>query len=32
MAAAAYAAEPRAADAARPAFEGHEGFAFVQAQ
>jgi len=29
MAAAAYAAKPRAADAARPAFEGHEGETFV---
>ena len=30
MAAAAYAAKPRAADAARPASEGHEGEAFVR--
>jgi hypothetical protein len=29
MAAAASAAKPRAADAARPAFEGHEGETFV---
>ena len=28
--AAAYAAEPRAADAARPASEGHEGETFVR--
>jgi hypothetical protein len=32
MGAAAYAAKPRTADAARPAFEGHEGEAFVQAK
>ncbi len=31
MRAAAYAAKPRDADAARPAFEGHEGEAFVRA-
>jgi hypothetical protein len=30
MAAAAYAAKPMAADAARPAFEGHEGGTFVR--
>ena len=30
MAAAAYAAKPRAADAARPASEGHEGETFVR--
>jgi len=29
MGAAAYAAKPRAADAARPAIEGHEGEAFM---
>ena len=32
MAAAAHAAKPRAADAARPASEGHEGEAFVRVE